>query len=98
MSGSDSDSAGRNDAGRRYFDLKPPVAEAEPVRLNRRVVLKGAAAAAGLAVGSGAVRGFPTIWAQNIKNITLRQFGVGASTYNEIAVKAKEDLGFTIEL
>jgi len=28
----------------------------------------------------------------------LRQFGTGASTYNEIAAKAKEDLGFTIEL
>jgi putative spermidine/putrescine transport system substrate-binding protein len=80
------------------FDLKSRRPEPEPVRLSRRVVLKGGAAAAGLAVGSGAVRGFPTIWAQNIKNITLRQFGVGASTYNEIAVKAKEDLGFTIEL
>jgi putative spermidine/putrescine transport system substrate-binding protein len=90
-----------SDAGsvsRRYFDLKSRPAEPAPVRLSRRVVLKGGAASAGLAVGSGAVRGFPTIWAQNIKNITLRQFGVGASTYNEIAVKAKEDLGFTIEL
>jgi hypothetical protein len=28
--------------------------------------------AGGVAVGSGAIIGFPTIWAQNIKNITLR--------------------------
>jgi putative spermidine/putrescine transport system substrate-binding protein len=98
MSGSDSDSTGRNDTGRRHFDMKPPKTEAEPVRLGRRTVLKGGAAVAGLAVGSGAVRGFPTIWAQNIKDITLRQFGTGVSAYNDIAVKAKEALGFTVEV
>ena len=38
--------------------------------LNRRTVLKGAAATAGLAAGSGAISGFPTIWAQNIKDVT----------------------------
>ena len=43
--------------------------------LDRRTLLKGVAAAGGLAVGSGAVTGFPTIWAQN--PITLRQFGTG---------------------
>ena len=83
---------------RRHFDLKPRAPAPEPVRLSRRIVLKGGAAAAGLAIGSGAFRGAPVVWAQNIKNIVLRQFGTGASTYNEIAVKAKEDLGFTIEL
>ena len=33
--------------------------------ISRRRMLKGAAAAAGLAVGSGAIKGFPTIWAQS---------------------------------
>ncbi|TJV37376.1 MAG: twin-arginine translocation signal domain-containing protein, partial [Mesorhizobium sp.] len=32
--------------------------------LTRRKFLKGSAAAAGAAVGSGAIGGFPTIWAQ----------------------------------
>src|SRR5207245_1227082 len=46
-------------------------------RIGRRAVIKGGAAAAGVAIGSGAITGFPTIWAQNIKNVTLRQFGTG---------------------
>src|SRR5260221_232696 len=70
----------------------------DTTRLGRRAVLKGAAALAGSALGSGAVTGFPTIWAQNIKDITLRQFGTGVSAYNDIATQAKKDLGFTIEL
>ncbi len=66
--------------------------------VSRRAVLKGSAAAAGVALGSGAVTGFPTIWAQNIKDITLRQFGTGVSNLNEVAAKVKEDLGFTLEM
>ncbi len=66
--------------------------------IDRRSVLKGAAATAGAALGSGAVTGFPTIWAQNIKNVTLRQFGTGVSNLNEVAAKVKEDLGFTLEM
>ncbi|WP_340115301.1 PotD/PotF family extracellular solute-binding protein [Pelagibius sp. 7325] len=65
---------------------------------SRRTVLKGAAATGGLALGSGAVSGFPTIWAQNIKDVTLRQFGTGVSNLNEVAEKVKEDLGFTLEM
>ncbi|MFZ9013977.1 MAG: ABC transporter substrate-binding protein, partial [Alphaproteobacteria bacterium] len=67
-------------------------------RLGRRDFLKGVAATGGLAVGSGLVTGFPTVWAQNIKNVTLRQFGTGVSNINEIAKKVKEDLGFTLEM
>lgn len=67
-------------------------------RFNRRSVLKGAAAAAGAAVGSGALTGFPTIWAQNIKNVTLRQFGTGVSNINEIAEQCKKDLGITLQM
>jgi putative spermidine/putrescine transport system substrate-binding protein len=65
---------------------------------SRRAVLKGAAAAGGLAIGSGAVTGFPTIWAQNIKNVTLRQVGTGVSAQNPIAEKVKADLGFTLQM
>ena len=66
--------------------------------VSRRSILKGGAAAAGAALGSGAITGFPTIWAQNIKDVTLRQFGTGVSNLNEVAQKVKEDLGFTLEM
>jgi len=66
--------------------------------LSRRSLLKGGAAATGAALGSGAITGFPTIWAQNIKDVTLRQFGTGVSNLNEVAQKVKEDLGFTLEM
>jgi putative spermidine/putrescine transport system substrate-binding protein len=57
--------------------------------ISRRNVLKGsAAAAAGAALGSGIITGFPTIWAQN--PITLRQFGTGVSNLNAIAEKCKK--------
>ncbi|MEK9971789.1 MAG: ABC transporter substrate-binding protein, partial [Ferrovibrio sp.] len=66
--------------------------------VNRRSVLKGAAAGFGLAAGSGAITGFPTIWAQNIKNVTLRQFGTGVSNLNAIAEKCKADTGITLQM
>ena len=62
--------------------------------LGRRSLLAGA----GVAAGSGAITGFPTIWAQNIKNVTLRQFGTGVSNLNAIADKVKADLGFTLSM
>ena len=62
----------------------------------RRTLLKTAAAAAGTAAAFPT--GFPTIWAQNIKNITLRQFGTGVSALNPIAAKLKQDLGFTLAM
>ncbi|MCA0941430.1 extracellular solute-binding protein [Yangia mangrovi] len=62
-------------------------------KLSRRGLLKGAAAA-------GAASAFPApmIWAQNIKDVTLRQFGTGVSNLNEVGQKVKEDLGFTLEM
>ena len=66
--------------------------------LSRRSLMKAGAALAGAAAGSGAATGFPTIWARNIKNITLRQFGTGVSNLNDIANKAKKDLGLTISM
>ena len=53
---------------------------------------------AGAAIGSGAVGGFPTIWAQKIQDVTLRQFGTGVSNLNAVAEKVKQDLGFTLQM
>jgi len=63
------------------------------MRYSRRAILKtgaGAVAASTLAA--------PMIWAQEIKDITLRQFGTGVSNLNDVAMKVKEDLGFTLEM
>ncbi len=70
----------------------------EKASTTRRFLLKGGAAAAGVVAGSGAITGFPTIWAQNIKDVTLRQFGTGVSALNAIASKCKEDTGITIQM
>ncbi|MDK1491359.1 PotD/PotF family extracellular solute-binding protein [Sinorhizobium sp. 7-81] len=64
--------------------------------ISRRSLLKTGAAAVGAIAGSGAITGFPTIWAQN--PITLRQFGTGVSNINAIAEKCKQDLGITLEM
>ena len=66
--------------------------------IGRRTALKAGLGLAGAAIGSGAVTGFPTIWAQNIRNITLRQFGTGVSNLNALADKVKQDLGFTLAM
>jgi putative spermidine/putrescine transport system substrate-binding protein len=66
------------------------------VRSSRRQVLKGAAAAAGAALGSGVMSGFPTVWAQNVKDITLIMMGAPQSAIKEIADRATKDLGFKV--
>lgn len=68
----------------------------DTTNLSRRAALKGAAAVATTAAAS--TLGAPMIWAQNIKDVTLRQFGTGVSNLNEVANKVKEDLGFTLEM
>jgi len=45
--------------------------------LSRRTLLKGAASTA-VAAGASTL-GAPMVWAQNIKDVTLRQFGTGVS-------------------
>ncbi len=63
------------------------------MRYSRRSFLKtGTAAVAATALPA------PMIWAQEIKDITLRQFGTGVSNLNDVAMKVKEDLGFTLEM
>ena len=60
-------------------------------KISRRSLLKsGIAATTAAAAGT---LGAPMIWAQS--NIVLRQSGTGVSAFNEIAAKAKEDLGIT---
>ena len=66
--------------------------------VTRRTMLKRGAALSGAAVAGGAITGFPMVWAQNIKDVTLRQFGTGVSNINAIAEKAKEDLGITLQM
>jgi putative spermidine/putrescine transport system substrate-binding protein len=64
----------------------------------RRTVLKSAAALTGAALGSGAIRGFPTIWAQNIKDVVLRHAGPPVTAIPKIAEQASKDLGFTVQM
>jgi putative spermidine/putrescine transport system substrate-binding protein len=66
--------------------------------LSRRGVLKGAASVAGAAIGSGAIRGFPTIWAQNIKDVVLHHAGPPVTAIPAIAEQATKDLGFTVQM
>lgn len=61
--------------------------------ISRRSVLKG-----GVAAAAASALPAPMIWAQNIKDVTLRQFGTGVSNLNEVGQKVKEDLGFTLEM
>ena len=61
--------------------------------ISRRSVLKGGGAIAGAAVA-----GFPTVWAQNIKDITLNHTGMSYSTLIEISRQASQDLGFKVEM
>jgi putative spermidine/putrescine transport system substrate-binding protein len=67
-------------------------------KVSRRSMLRGAGAAAGLAAGSGAVTGFPTIWAQNIKDVVLNHAGPPVTAIPAIAEQATKDLGFTVHM
>src|ERR1700759_3733866 len=66
--------------------------------LSRRGLLKGAAALTGAAAGSGAIGGFPMIWAQNIKDVVLPHAGPPVTAIPAIAEQASKDLGFTVQM
>jgi putative spermidine/putrescine transport system substrate-binding protein len=66
--------------------------------VSRRRFLKGASAAAGLATGSGAIGGLPTIWAQNIKDVTINHAGPPVTAIPRIAEQASKDLGFKVHM
>ncbi len=61
--------------------------------VSRRSVLKGTAA--GAVAGAGLITGAPFVHASD--PITLRIAGTGVNQFKELADKAKEDLGFTIQ-
>src|SRR5450432_205680 len=66
--------------------------------LSRRSFLKAGAAAVGGAAGGGAITGFPTIWAQEIKDIELRHVGVSYSVVKALGDQASKDLGFKVTM
>ena len=53
---------------------------------------------AGVAASSGLIDGFPLVWSQNIKDVTLVHVGGSYSAIIDIAKKATEDLGFKVEM
>ena len=59
---------------------------------------RGVLAAAGAAVGSGAVTGFPTIWAQNIKDIEISTPAMPVTAITRIGEQATKDLGFKVTM
>jgi putative spermidine/putrescine transport system substrate-binding protein len=64
-------------------------------RLTRRQVLNGALAGAGLAFGTRLWPGFPAVHAA--EPTVLQIAGTGVNQYKQIADKAKEDVGVTIQ-
>jgi len=65
----------------------------ESVDVSRRRVIQGAAA--GAVAGTGIITGFPYVHAS--EPITLRYMATAVSQHSQIAAKAKEDLGITID-
>ena len=63
--------------------------------ISRRGVLS---AVVGVAAGSGAITGFPTIWAQNIKDIEIRHAGQPVTVLTSIGEQATKDLGFKVTM
>lgn len=66
--------------------------------LSRRKFLKTSAGVVGAAAGSGAITGFPMIWANTIKDIELRHVGVSYSVVKAIGDQASADLGFKVTM
>ncbi len=63
--------------------------------INRRTLLKGTAAVAGLAAGSGAITGFPYV--QSAEPKVLRYLGTAVNEGDEISKKCLADTGIKIE-
>lgn len=65
---------------------------------SRRDFLKKASAASAGIAATGAVSGFPMVWANKLKDIELLHVGPSYSVIREIADRASEDLGFKIQV
>jgi putative spermidine/putrescine transport system substrate-binding protein len=63
--------------------------------VTRRHILRGAAAG-GLLAGTEAITGFPSVWAQDVKDVTLVHVGGSYSAIKEIGEQASKDLGFKV--
>ena len=66
--------------------------------VSRRRLLRTASAAVGVAAGSGAIGGFPMIWAQTIKDIELKHAGQPVTAIQGIGDQATKDLGFKVTM
>jgi putative spermidine/putrescine transport system substrate-binding protein len=66
--------------------------------LTRRGFLQRAIATASAVAGAESLTGFPLVWAQQLKDITLLQVGGSYSAIIDIARQATKDLGFKIEM
>src|SRR4029453_2828285 len=66
--------------------------------LTRRVFFQKAMVAASVMAGAGLLTGFPLVWAQRLKDVTLLQVGGSYSAIIDIARQATKDLGFKIEM
>ena len=66
--------------------------------LTRRVFFQKAMVAASVMAGAGLLTGFPLVWAQRLKEVTLLQVGGSYSAIIDIARQATKDLGFKIEM
>ena len=66
--------------------------------VTRRAFLHRAMAAASAVAGAECLTGFPMVWAQQLKDITLLQVGGSYSAIIDIARQATKDLGFKIEM
>ncbi|SDB07085.1 ABC transporter substrate-binding protein [Belnapia rosea] len=75
--------------------MSKPIDEGQAKGPTRRRLLK---ATIGATAGSGALTGFPTIWAQNIRDITLQHAGPPVTAIPQIAEQAGKDLGFTVRM
>jgi len=64
--------------------------------VSRRSVLKGTAAVAGAAAATTLSGGFPTVWAQDIKDITVRTVGMAVSNMKPLEDMANEALDFQV--
>ncbi|MEM7023958.1 MAG: twin-arginine translocation signal domain-containing protein, partial [Pseudomonadota bacterium] len=69
--------------------------DAGKTAITRRQALKGTAATAGVALGSGLIDGFPAIHAQD--PIVIRYAGTGVNAFRELSEKCKEDIGIEIQ-
>ncbi|HHH89659.1 MAG TPA: extracellular solute-binding protein [Aliiroseovarius sp.] len=67
--------------------------------ITRRTALRGLAATGAAVFGAGGgIKGFPAVWAQNIRDVELVHVGGVWSAIDAIAAQASKDLGFRVRM